>query len=190
MDSSADPASPDVRLVRECRAGNENAWAALIQKYKRLIYSIPIRRGFSPADCGDIFQSVVADLLTNIDTLRDPQALPAWLIQVTMSRCRQFHTQQARESPVEEAGLPEKSDDSITAPDELMLAVVREQALRNAVMAAPPRCRRLIEMLFFENVPRPYPEIAESLGLAIGSIGFIRRRCLDGLRKRLLEAGF
>jgi hypothetical protein len=44
--------------------------------------------------------------------------------------------------------------------------------------------------LFFEQPPLPYTEVARRLGLATGSIGFIRGRCLDRLRKLLVESGF
>jgi DNA-directed RNA polymerase specialized sigma24 family protein len=44
--------------------------------------------------------------------------------------------------------------------------------------------------LFFEEPPRPYQEVAESLGLATGSIGFIRGRCLEKLRTFLKKRGF
>jgi DNA-directed RNA polymerase specialized sigma24 family protein len=53
-----------------------------------------------------------------------------------------------------------------------------------------PRCYQLIRMLFFEMPSLPYQEIAEKLGLAIGSIGFVRMRCLKKLQKLLLEKGF
>ena len=65
-----------------------------------------------------------------------------------------------------------------------------EQSLRRAMSDLPPRCRRLVEMLFFDEPARPYLEIAETLGLAVGSVGFIRQRCLEKLRKSLLEVGF
>ena len=74
--------------------------------------------------------------------------------------------------------------------DQLLLEVEREQALRDAVSALPPRCQRLIQMLFFESPPRPYQEIARMLDLASGSIGFIRGRCLDRLRTQLQKNGF
>jgi len=45
-------------------------------------------------------------------------------------------------------------------------------------------------MLFFEQPPVPYNELAKRLGLATGSIGFIRGRCLDRLQKILAEMGF
>ena len=75
-------------------------------------------------------------------------------------------------------------------PEALYHDARREQVLREALIAVPERCRELIHMLFFEDFPRPYPEVAASLGIATGSVGFIRRRCLDRLRKFLLEAGF
>jgi RNA polymerase sigma factor (sigma-70 family) len=65
-----------------------------------------------------------------------------------------------------------------------------EQNLRQVVTDLPPRCRELIRMLFFEEPARPYQEVAQTLGIATGSIGFIRQRCLERLRKRLLEVGF
>jgi DNA-directed RNA polymerase specialized sigma24 family protein len=45
-------------------------------------------------------------------------------------------------------------------------------------------------MLFYDEPACPYQEIAKTLGIAVGSIGFIRQRCLERLRKSLLEAGF
>jgi len=64
-----------------------------------------------------------------------------------------------------------------------------EQSLRQVISELQPRCRQLIHMLFFEEPSRPYREVAAILGIATGSIGFIRQRCLGRLRKRLLELG-
>ena len=65
-----------------------------------------------------------------------------------------------------------------------------EQMLREAMSALTPQCRRLVEMLFFEASPRPYTEVAAALGLAVGSIGFTRQKCIERLRLRLEELGF
>ena len=53
----------DERLITECVNGNEEAWAALIEKYKNLIFSIPVKLGFSRDDAGEIFQQVCLKLL-------------------------------------------------------------------------------------------------------------------------------
>jgi RNA polymerase sigma factor (sigma-70 family) len=182
---------PDTRLVQECLQGNQEAWTALIEKYKNLIYSIPIRWGFSQPDASDIFQSVVAQLLSEIGRLREPRALMAWLMQVTVHKCVERKRQQQREGqagPFEE--IPREFVGQTATPEQLYLTSAREQILRQALSNAPPRCRELIRMLFFEDIARPYAEVAASLGIATGSIGFIRRRCLEHLRKSLEEAGF
>lgn len=74
--------------------------------------------------------------------------------------------------------------------DLLLRQAEEEQALREAISGLPPRCRELIRMLFFEEPAREYREAAASLGIAVGSIGFIRQRCLEKLRRRLAEMGF
>lgn len=182
---------PDRRLVEACLNGNESAWAALVDKYKNLVYSIPIRWGFSQDDATDVFQSVAAQLLTELNRLRQPDALAAWLIRVTANQCIQLRKQQSRVETLcqNEPALPAAIQPSQT-PESLLEIARREQILRQAVRCASPRCRRLIEMLFFEDPARSYPDVAASLGIAVGSVGFIRRRCLDQLRVFLEEAGF
>jgi DNA-directed RNA polymerase specialized sigma24 family protein len=76
------------------------------------------------------------------------------------------------------------------AAEELLAQAKGEQMLRGAVQSLPTRCRRLVEMLFYESPPRPYKEVASALGLAAGSIGFIRGRCLVRLRRELERLGF
>ena len=66
----------------------------------------------------------------------------------------------------------------------------QEQMLREAVASVGGRCVEMIRMLFFESPARPYEQIARKLGLATGSIGFIRGRCLDRLKKQLLSRGW
>jgi hypothetical protein len=48
----------------------------------------------------------------------------------------------------------------------------------------------MIRLLFYEQPPLPYNEVAQRLGLATGSIGFIRGRCLKQMENALLESGF
>jgi len=181
---------PAARLVRECLRGSEDAWAALLDKYKNLIFSIPVRQGIPRDAAGDIFQRVCLLLLAELPQVRQPEALPMWLIRVTSRECHRWRRQEqpyaAREP--EEAELMLARD---TAPiaDEMLSQVKEEQMLREAVLAMPARCRQLIHMLFFEAPARPYRDVAERLGLAEGSIGFIRGRCLSRLRRELEKMG-
>ena len=177
----------NTRLVKECLEGNEEAWSALIDKYKNLIFSIPIKYGFSRDDASDVFQAVCLEMLSELPKLRKPEALPKWIMQVTAHKCFHRRREQRRmitdddEAHVEQA-VPADADAILEEAQE-------EQEMRRILTEIPPRCRRLIQMLFFEEPALPYADIARTLGIATGSIGFIRQRCLEKLRKHLIEAG-
>jgi RNA polymerase sigma factor (sigma-70 family) len=180
---------PDTRLVRECLRGSEEAWRALIFKYKNLIFSIPVKYGFSADDSTDIFQAVCLDLLSELPKLRKVKALPKWIMQITAHKC--FHRKQ-QQRRTEGSDPDDNRLEQSTPPraEEILRQTEDEQSLRQAMSELSPRCRQLVNMLFYDEPARPYQEIAETLGIAVGSIGFIRQRCLERLRKSLLEAGF
>jgi RNA polymerase sigma factor (sigma-70 family) len=181
----------DAILVRACLDGSAEAWTAVMGKYKRLIYSIPIKFGARPDEAAEIFQAVCADLVAGLPRLRRHEALKPWLLRVTCHKTLRWKTQVRRES------LWAQADDATDAPTmadgagaKLLEDVQREQALREAVASLTPRCREMVRLLFFEQPPLPYNEVARRLGLATGSIGFIRGRCLKKLRAKLKTAGF
>jgi RNA polymerase sigma factor (sigma-70 family) len=185
------PAWDDTALVEHCLSGDERAWEALLQKYKKLIYSVPLRYRFSAEDAADIFQAVCVDLFTQLDQVRNVEALRGWLVRVAANKC--FHWKQRRENSTPHAPI----DDPATAPADPALQVLpeflgeleREQIVREGLARLTPRCRDMIRMLFFEEPPRPYEDVARDLGLATGSIGFIRGRCLKKLTQVLEELG-
>jgi len=184
----------DTRLVRECLQGNEAAWSTLLDKYKRLIYSIPVKYGLSPDEASDIFQETCVELLAELPRLREARALPKWLMQVTAHKCAHLK-ERDRRMPLAYGADPDDDPlgriaDGSRPMDQLLLGVEREQALRDAVASLSPRCRELVRMLFFESPARPYKDVAEQLEMSCGSIGFIRGRCLQKLRAHLQKNGF
>lgn len=186
------PASwPDDRLVAECLKGNEQAWSALIDKYKNLIYSIPIKLGMYE-DAADIFQAVCLDLLSDLPKLREPRALPKWLMQTCFHKCLQYRRKAEKHQALTGSHGEELpiTDDQSPLPGDMLVELEREQMVRDAISELGPRCERMVRMLFFENPPRQYQQIASELDLATGSIGFIRGRCLDKLKRQLQKMGF
>ena len=185
----AGPAWDDTRLVKECLSGNEQAWTLLIDKYKALIFSIPVKYGLPPHDAADVFQATCAELLVRLPELREPRALPKWLMQVAHHECYRWKRQQQRVvSRDAEPDLPEPETPAIA--ETVLQQTQEEQMLRDAMRVLSPQCRKLVEMLFFEVPARPYAEAAKELGLAVGSIGFTRQKCIDRLRRQLDELGF
>jgi RNA polymerase sigma factor (sigma-70 family) len=181
--------SSDDRLIALCLKGDQQAWADLVDKYKNLIYSIPIKLGMYD-DAADIFQAVCLDLLSDLPRLRQPKALPKWLMQVCYHKCLDHRTRAKKQVPLEDENADNLPPDTSVLPEEMMAQLQREQIVRVVTSSLPPRCERMVRMLFFETPPRPYEVIAKELGIATGSIGFIRGRCLSRLRKQLEKMGF
>jgi RNA polymerase sigma factor (sigma-70 family) len=177
-------------MVAECLAGNERAWSALLDRYKNLIYSIPLRYGTPHQDAADIFQAVCLDLFNELPRIRDAEALQGWLMRVTTHKCYHWKRRQiSQQSGLDDLAVESLSPLHAISPG-LLAAVEQEQMVREAIGRLPPRCREMIELLFFEHPPVPYNEVARRLNLATGSIGFIRGRCLKRLKKLLEEKGF
>ncbi|MCC6537471.1 MAG: sigma-70 family RNA polymerase sigma factor [Bryobacterales bacterium] len=174
----------DEAIVSGCLAGDQAAWDALIERYKALIYSFPFRYGLDAAEAADVFQDVCVIAYQELDTLREAKALRGWLARIAANECGRRRKARARLT----GELPEVAD---TAPetDQTVLEAEREQSVRDSVAQLGERCRNMVRMLFLDDPPRPYHDVARELGLAIGSIGFIRARCLRQLEKLLREAG-
>jgi RNA polymerase sigma factor (sigma-70 family) len=180
--------SEDQELVDRCLGGDQEAWEILIDKYKKLIYSIPFRYGASPEDAADVFQAVCMEMFNSLAQLKNVELLRSWLITVTVRKA--YRWKKKRPNHVElDAMQPDVSEGLVTAP-ETILQIQQEQIVREVVKKLPPRYAELVRLLFFEQPPLPYAEVAKRMGLAVGSISFLRCRCLEKLRKVLVESGF
>lgn len=178
----------DTRLVAACLKGDQEAWETLIDKYKRLIYSVPFKYGASPEDASDVFQAVCIEVFNSLGQLKNVESLRSWLITVAVRQSYRWKKKQSRHVELD-AMEPDMAEGLATMP-EAVQNLHQEQIVREVVEKLPPRCGELVKMLFFEQPPLPYTEVARRLGLATGSIGFVRGRCLERLRKMLVEAGF
>jgi RNA polymerase sigma factor (sigma-70 family) len=178
----------DARLIRGCLNGDDRAWSALLDKYKNLIYSIPMKYGLGREDAADVFQVVSVELFSELSRLRKHEAFRSWLITVTAHESLKWkrRTQRRAEDELTDDHTQLETDPS---PD-LIEEVEREQALREAFAELPPRCQEMITLLFYRDPPLPYRDVAQQLGLATGSIGFIRGRCLRRLQRLLEARGF
>jgi RNA polymerase sigma factor (sigma-70 family) len=169
-------------LVMRARNGEKQAWDALVERYAPLIWSICRRYRLDRADADDIGQTVWLRLVDQLATVRDPAALPGWLATTTQRECcRVLRARRplalgqmldAMNVPDEHTGIAEQ---------ELLLAE-RNAALREAFAQLPPHRQQLIAMLI-EDPPVPYAQISAKLGIPVGSIGPIRSRCLDKMRR-------
>ncbi len=165
--------------LRHAIRGDERAWGKLVNEFQGLVYSIARRARLSDSDCDDVFQATFLALFRNLDKLSDAQTLPKW-ISVTAAR------ESYRLSRLAAKTSSQESLDQMIASEEAQADTLAEEAietesLHRALKELGGRCEPLLKMLYFEE--QPYNMIVEKLGIAVGSIGPTRARCLEKLRK-------
>jgi RNA polymerase sigma factor (sigma-70 family) len=172
-----------IALVARAAAGDEGAWNEIVERYVPLVWSICRRYQLDREDIDDVGQGVWLALAENIGSLSEPAALPGWLARTTQHECfralRAARRHGHAELPAEEQ-MP--SGVAASAIEEEILVAERDAALRAAFAELARPCRELLSMLFGDP-PCAYGEISATLGMAVGSIGAMRARCLDRLRR-------
>lgn len=153
----------DAQIVEQCLLGDQEAWSVLLDKYRRLIQSIPLRYGASPDDAADIFQAVSLDVFSDLPKLREPQALRAWLIQVTSRKCLLWKQNRLRRAEDDMSRIGSNLPKCLIVPPTPPDAAEEERRVQEAVARLPGRSRELIRMLFLINPhdrtrksPRPW----------------------------------
>jgi RNA polymerase sigma factor (sigma-70 family) len=175
----------DSDLLTACRAGDEQAWQALLDKYERLVYSIPLNYGLSREDAADVAQIAFTSLIQSLESLRDDSNLGGWLALVARRHTWRIVNRHKREPAAE-------LDSEATAmlipggANEIEQWELTEW-LHRGLSLVGERCQALLTALYFEPGEPSYAEIARRLGIAEGSIGPTRARCLQRLRELLSQ---
>lgn len=178
----------DPELIQACLNGDEKAWEALVNRYRRLIFSIPFKMGLQREEAMEIFQAVWLDCFQELHLLRDVDRLQAWLVRIAVRKCYRMREKHRAEPPTMEIMDTDQSTDDPS--DDFIRRMDSEQMIRTAIEQLTERCRQVIEALFFEESVPSYAQIAQRLGLSPNSIGFTRDRCLERLGKLLGDLGY
>jgi len=177
----------DPKLWQRVLDGDSNAWAVIVKRYQSLIYTVATRSGLSQVDAADCFQQTWILLYNNRKKLQDPSRLSAWL--VTTAKREAYRIKRRVGSDPGDDSTTEQVDKSLLQDEEL-LEVEKQAQLESAIGQLEPRCQKLVEAFFFADEEQSYEQIARSLGIASNSLGPIRRRCLERLKRILEENGF
>lgn len=183
--SSALESASDAEIARLCAEGNEKAWAVLVRRYRRLVFTVPYRAGLDTDTAEEIFQSTFAKLATKIRSLKDPGRVRAWV--VTTARRLTIDAIRARQASrtdgdAEDALLNVADPQALTS--EVLEQIETQHLVRQALARLGGPCRRLLTALFYRTEgPLSYETIAAELQIPVGSIGPTRSRCLQKLMK-------
>jgi RNA polymerase sigma factor (sigma-70 family) len=187
----------DSDLVARCRAGQQAAWHALVRRFQRIVYTVPRRAGLPEELAADVFQTTFSRLFEHLERIDDPSRIQAWLVTTAKRESLRLLEQSRRVVDLAPAAGADEDDGSDPLdrlpsddplPEQLLSDLQQQDRLRRAVSQLDERSRTLIELLFLQDEPPSYAEIAARLGIPEGSIGPTRARCLDKLRAILKKS--
>ncbi|MFL6163244.1 MAG: RNA polymerase sigma factor [Jatrophihabitantaceae bacterium] len=174
--------SLDALIVRACAADPDPAaWQELMRRYGRLLQHTARRVGLNDSDAAEVVQLTWIRLWERGHQIREPESLPSWLTATVRRESLRVAMKGKRyllsPDPATEqgSGLPTGAADVYPIDGEY------EPLLEQALSRLPPVHQRLIRMLMSDTCPS-YVEVAEKLGLPVGSIGPMRMRALRILR--------
>jgi RNA polymerase sigma factor (sigma-70 family) len=160
-----------------------------VERYRRVVYSIPRRRGLPPCDCDDVFQATWLTAVRRGDPPGDEAHLVRWLAAIAAWETRGL-LRRRRPIPQAPEAFEERSDGRAALPERELAQAERHGALEGALRAIGDRDRRLLEALFLADEPLSYEAVAAHFGVRPGSVGPLRLRALDRLRSELTRRGF
>lgn len=179
----------DAQLWSEILEGKDQAWRTLIVRYASLVNTVVVRSGLSSQEAADVFQTVWAILYERRKSIKEPSRISAWLVTTAKRESIRAKVRRTPDADPESVKALEM-EDSNALPDETLERVEQQSHLETALFAIDPRCRKLLERLFFAEEEVSYEQIGEQLGIAFNSLGPTRQRCLEKLKKVLMESGY
>jgi RNA polymerase sigma factor (sigma-70 family) len=168
--------------VRLARTGDPQAWSEIVGRFEDMLRAVVRGHRLSSADADDVVQTTWLRLAENLDRLQDPARIGAWLATTARRECLRTLRKLARELPVENA--PEPPHEKVAPVDHKLLQADRDAALWAAFARLSPRDQRLLRMLVADPQPS-YEKIGKALSMPIGSIGPMRGRALQRMRRGL-----
>jgi RNA polymerase sigma factor (sigma-70 family) len=168
------------------RDGRPEAMGTLVDALTPLLWHTARAQGLGAAQAEDVVQNTWLQLLQHASGITEPAGVLKWLITTTRreawASARRSRREDVRDDMTEAMASP-----SVRA-DETVEVVLRSQdqgMLWRHFKDLPERCQALLRVIALAERP-DYAQVAEALGMPVGSIGPTRGRCLAKLRRALV----
>lgn len=167
--------------------GDHQAWQQLVRQYAAMVYTVACRAGLTPLDAEDCAQHTWLSLYRKRRSIKDPIAVPVWLIRTVHREAIKTARNLGRSTSADNMDEPV---DGRSLPDDQLESLQLQLALSKAIERLDPRCRRLITEMYLSKSEKKYRELAAEIGVKPNSFGPLRKRCLIKLREILKKMGY
>ena len=175
-------------LVEKAKNADPEAWAELVARFGGMIATTGRRYRLTPADVAELQQTTWLRLVENLHRIEQPERIGGWLSTTARRESLQLLKRAARYHSGADQMLANMPDRHLPDPDARPIAEEREAVLRSGWGRLKPRCQELLSLLMTDD-PMGYRDLSSLLKMPVGSIGPTRARCLEHLRRLVVEEG-
>ncbi|HXH06348.1 MAG TPA: sigma-70 family RNA polymerase sigma factor [Vicinamibacterales bacterium] len=159
----------ELALAAAAGRGDRDAFARLVERYRRDVYLLCYRFAGNHEDASDLAQEVFVRAWRGLPRFRGRSALRTWLYRIGINVCLSRSVR--RELPVDpDARLDAMATaraDTPEGPAEAVLRRERAALVRSAIRRLPPRQRATLVLRIYHELP--HEEIARLLGSSVGA---------------------
>lgn len=170
------------QLIEACQRGDPEAFRALFEKHKDMVYSVALRFSGDAAAAQDIAQDTFLKLFSTIGSFRGESNFEAWLYRMVVNRCFDQKRKTRRLVALLDGVIDAQRTPGGSALDE----VLREEMsahVKSVVEGLSPEQRMVVVLRYTNGLS--YDEIAAILGCSAGTIASRLNRAHRILERRL-----
>jgi RNA polymerase sigma factor (sigma-70 family) len=171
-------------LLNRAAQGDQQAWRELVDLNSAVVWAAAKSYSSNVTDAEDVCQATWLLLAENLDRVRSPDALAGWLVTTARRESLRLAKARRREAPsgLDTAVLDFRS--TVEDPESKAMRSMIGTRMWQAFAELSEQCKQLLRVVAVAP-ETSYAEVSEALGLARGTIGPKKGRCLSALRKRM-----
>lgn len=157
----------DEALVAAWVDGDRGAFDELVRRYSRRVYGICFRYFGDATDAEDAAQDAFVALLRRAHTFAGTASFSTWMYRVAVNACNDLARKRSRR-PQAAHDSAELADEQSPAAEDLLGRREDAMVLRDALAQLDAETRQAIVLHDVQGLP--YQDIADRLGMAVGTV--------------------
>jgi RNA polymerase sigma-70 factor (ECF subfamily) len=178
-------------LVHQSRAGDESAFAALVEAHQAAVFGTVLRLVFDREVAAEVSNRAFFKAYEHLATFDDARPLRAWLLRIAaneaLNELRSRRRDAAHTFGGDEAEIQLEQIHGAPDPGEIVSRRERSDAIRDAVNRLPEAQRVVVVLRYFADLA--YADIAELTQQSVNNVGVILLRARERLRRDLEAQG-
>jgi RNA polymerase sigma-70 factor (ECF subfamily) len=190
--SPEDSLREDADLIRRALSGEQSAFAKLLGKYRRQVYTLTMRMLGQEQDAEDAAQDAFIRAFQSLESCDPNRPFLRWIYRIAYNLCvdryrRRRYVTISLDEPIGEEQFTRELTDETPGPDERLDMKEEQRRLTELLSTLPPRYRAVVVLRHQDDLS--YEEIADILNLPLGTVKARMHRAHNLLRKMLKRGG-